>query len=86
YCQHGPICLPSHIMSSHTLIRSSAGGVKRNQCSLDCIIEEIDVHNKAHVLYGIIDYSHGRFANRPYNDNGNHTSGQPHGIAPTLNR
>ncbi|MHC4241486.1 MAG: hypothetical protein ACYSU4_03715, partial [Planctomycetota bacterium] len=30
------------------------GGVKTNQCSLDSIIEEIDVHNKAYVLYGII--------------------------------
>ena len=39
-------------MSSHTLIRCSAGGVKTNQCSLDCIIEEIDVGNKAQVLRG----------------------------------
>ena len=29
----------------------------------------------------IIDYSHGRFTNRPYNENGKSTSGQYHGIS-----
>jgi len=97
YDEHEQMCkLLCYVLTSCILLRCCAVGVKTNQCSLDCIIEEIDVHNNAHVLHGLIvirmggslrsPYNKkykGRFTNRPYNDNGNHTSGQPHGIART---